>query len=43
MEKHYRDEHLYKNYMEKHFPFRPEEVVLLNSESLSTRKKYFLF
>ena len=30
-----------KKYMEKHFPFKPEQAVLLNSKSLSTRKNIF--
>ena len=29
--------------MEEHFPFRPEEAVLLNSKSLSTKKIFSVF
>ena len=29
--------------MGEHFPFRPEEAVLLNRESLITRKNIFCF
>ena len=29
--------------MGEHFPFRPEEAVLLNGEGLSTRKNIFCF